>query len=137
MTKKVKAREVDKSSFFNYSKKAGEFLIAAEECFSSRDWNSSTINAIHSGISFVDSMCAFFLGKRFAGEKHEDVVNLVKTLPDMKAVEIADICDRILSLLKMKNMAEYEERLVKEKEAEKAMIQARKIAEIAKKHLPK
>ncbi|HDT15449.1 MAG TPA: hypothetical protein ENN55_04490 [Firmicutes bacterium] len=81
MTKKVKTREVEKGLYDNYLKKAREFMNAAESSLRQRDFNSTAASAIHAGISYVDALCVFSLKKRFAGEKHENVVNLVKTIP--------------------------------------------------------
>ena len=43
-------------------------------------FNSATLCAIHCGISAADAVTVFFKGVRHAGEKHEDVVQLLETL---------------------------------------------------------
>jgi HEPN domain-containing protein len=136
MTARVRTREVDKGFYNGYLIKAGEFIQSAENSFVQNKFNSAAVNAIHAAISSVDAWCVFTLSKRFAGEKHEDVVNLIKIIPSAGREDIDETCHNILTVLKMKNMAEYEERLVKMKEAERAIDQAKKIMEIVKKYLP-
>jgi hypothetical protein len=62
MSPKLKTRDVSKSLYGNYLKKAKECLHAANNSFSAQEWNSSTISAIHACISGCDAMCVYFLG---------------------------------------------------------------------------
>jgi uncharacterized protein (UPF0332 family) len=80
MSPKFKTRDVPKSSYANYFKRAEECLHAAANSFASSEWNAATINAIHASIAACDAMGVYFLGKRHAGENHNDVVTLFKTI---------------------------------------------------------
>lgn len=80
MMPRFKTREVAKSLYTNYLKRAEECLHAANNSLAIRQWNAATINAIHSCIAACDAMYIYFLGKRHAGESHEDAVNFFKTI---------------------------------------------------------
>ncbi len=80
MTPKLRTRDVTKSLYINYLKRAEECLNAAKNSVSTREWNAATINAIHSCIAACDAVCVFFLGKRNAGESHNDAVSLFKKI---------------------------------------------------------
>jgi HEPN domain-containing protein len=108
----------------NFLKRAKECLDAAGGAFEKEDWNASAINAIHCAISAGDALCVHFSGKRRAGESHNDAVKLVNSLENV-CDNIKPNAKRLMQLLKMKNMAEYEERLIYKSEAEKMLRNAR------------
>jgi len=110
-------------------------MHAAQNSFSNQEWNAATINAIHSCIAACDVMCVYFLGKRHAGENHDEVVNLFMTIKGGNE-EIKTNANRILRTLRIKNMAEYEERLVYRLEAEKVLKDCERFFEFVKKELP-
>lgn len=134
MSHKLKTRDVSKSFYQNYLKKADECLHAAKNSFSSQEWNSATICAIHACISGCDAMCVYFLGKRNAGDNHNDTVILFKTVKNDESIN--SNANRISRVLRIKNMAEYEERLVYRSEAEKVLKDCERFLEFVKKSLP-
>ncbi|MBU1486999.1 HEPN domain-containing protein [bacterium] len=134
MSPKFRTRDIAKSFYANYLKRAKECLHAAENSFNNQEWNAATINAIHSGIAACDAMCVYFLGKRHAGESHNDAVALFKTIKSSK--EMDTNANRIARILRIKNMAEYEERLVYESEAEKVLKDCKRFLEYVEKELP-
>lgn len=135
MAPKFRTRDVTKSLYTNYIKRAEECLHAAKNSFAIQEWNAATINAIHSCIAACDAICVYFLGKRHAGESHEDAVNLFKIIKG-GGKEINTNANRILRILRIKNMAEYEERLVCRSEAEKVLKDCKRFLEYVKKELP-
>ncbi|NIM10500.1 MAG: HEPN domain-containing protein [Candidatus Aminicenantes bacterium] len=134
MSPKLKTRDVSKSLYRNYLKKAEECLHAANNSFSAHEWDSSTISAIHACISGCDAMCVYFLGKRNAGENHNDTVALFKTIKNDESINTN--ANRISRVLRVKNMAEYEERLVYRSEAEKVLKDCERFLEFVIKSLP-
>ena len=134
MVSKFRTRDVEKSLYVNYLKRAEECLHAAENSFNNQEWNATTISAIHSCISACDAMCVYFLGKRHAGENHNDAVALFKTIKYDK--EINTNANRIVRVLRIKNMAEYEERLIFKSEAEKVLKDCERFLNYVKKQLP-
>lgn len=136
MTPKFKTRDVEKSLYANYLKRAEECLHAAKTSFEVQEWNSATISAIHAVIAASDAMCIYFLGKRNASENHNEAAALFKTIkPDDE--EINTNVNRIAKILGIKNMAEYEERLVFRSEAEKALRGCERFLEYVKSRLSK
>jgi len=134
MTAKFKTRDIEKPLYINFLKRALECLNAAKTSFAIQEWNASTISAIHSCIAACDAMCVYFLGKRSRGESHNDAVKLFKTIENSK--EIDTNSSRISRILSIKNMAEYEERLVFRSEAEKILKDCERLLDYIEKKLP-
>ena len=110
----MKTRSVDKHKYKNYLVKADEFFGMMNESFAKRKFNPTVLNAIHCAISSADALTVFYKGIRHAGERHEDVVALLNTLglPDIQSKN-----RQLLDLLRIKNSAEYEEKLMTEANA--------------------
>jgi len=135
MTSRLKTSDVTKSLYTNYLKRAKECIHAARNSFANQEWNAATINAIHCCIAASDAMCVYFLGKRHAGENHEDVVKLFKTIKKNDE-ELNKNTNRIIRITSIKNMAEYEERLVYRTEAERVLKNCERLLDYVKKNLP-
>ena len=107
----MKTRNVDKHKYINYLKKADEFFEIMNDSFAKRKFNAVVLNAIHCAMSSADALAVFYKGVRHAGERHEDVVSLLNTLglADMQSKN-----RQLLDLLRIKNSAEYEEKLMTE-----------------------
>lgn len=135
MTTKLKTSDVEKSLYVNYLKRAEECMRAAETSFSREDWTASTVTAIHCCIAACDAMCVYFLGRRYAGEDHANAAKLFLTIkPDDE--QIKTNANRFTRIISIKNMAEYEERLVFKSEAGKALKNCGRFLEYVKKKLP-
>jgi len=113
-------QEVKRSFSSNFQKRAEECHRAAQESFSRSDWTAATICAVHGCISACDAICVHFLGKRHSGEHHRDAVELFKSIKPDEEIYIQNGF-RLRRILAIKNMAEYEERLVYRSEAEKVL----------------
>jgi len=79
-------------------------------------------------------MCVYFLGKRYAGGNHNEAVTLFKTIKSSQEMDIN--ANRIARIVRIKNMAEYEERLVYKSEAEKTLKDCERFFEYVKEELP-
>ena len=134
MTPKFKASDVSKSSYVNYLQRAEECFHAAQYFLRSEEWNASAINAIYCGIAACDAMCVYYLGKRHTGDNHNDAATLFKSIKSSE--EFSSNANRIIRILRMKNMAEYEERLVNKSEAEKIFKDCERFWEFVKESLP-
>ena len=135
MTPKFKTRDVPKSAYSNYFKKAEECFHASQDSLNRGEWNAVAINAIHSCIAACDAMCVYFLGKRHCGEDHNDAAKLFHSI---KSNEEANTnSHRISKILRTKNMAEYEDRLIRKTEAESILRDCERFLEYVKKQLPK
>lgn len=134
---KVKVSKVERSLYANYLVRAEECLSAAKHSLSLNQWNASAISAIHSGIASLDALCVYYLGQRHAGQSHEDAITLFRSIKQLNRKDIDTIANRVIKILKMKNMAEYEERLVHQTEAHNILKDAERLLEAAKSRLPK
>lgn len=110
----MKSRSVDRHKYNNYLIKADEFFDMMNESFAKRKFNAAVLNAVHCAMSAADALTVFYKGVRHAGERHEDVVALLNTLglADMQSKN-----RQLLDLLRIKNSAEYEEKLMTEANA--------------------
>ncbi len=136
MTPKFKTKDVQKSLYANYLKRAEECYHAAKNSLEAQEWNATTISAIHAVIAGSDAMCIYFLGKRNASESHNEAAALFKTIK-AEDEEINTNANRIARILSIKSMAEYEERLVFRTEAEKVLKDCERFLEYVKTKLPK
>lgn len=135
MTPKFITKDVDKTLYSNYLRKAEECYHASVNSFSLQEWNAAAINAIHACISACDAICIYHLGKRHAGENHNEAVYLFKTIkPDDE--EINTNASRLSRILSIKNLAEYEGRLVSKNEAEKLLKDCERFIEYIRRKLP-
>jgi len=80
-------------------------------------------------------MCVYFLGKRHAGENHSEAVKFFKSIQPGDA-ETSVNAGRIIRILNVKNVAEYEDRLVTASEAGKIFKDCKRFLEYVKKKLP-
>ncbi|MBW2975526.1 HEPN domain-containing protein [Candidatus Woesearchaeota archaeon] len=132
----MKNRTVDKTLYRNYLKKSNECLESATDSISRQNWNAAVISAIHCAISAVDSLTVFFRGERHAGERHEDVINLLQSLDGIEKETINKKIRQLQRLLQIKNSAEYEEKLMSQQDAEVSKKDAERILIWAKDKLP-
>jgi len=91
---------------------------------------------VHSAISAADALCVYYLQKRHSGLRHDDAVRLLESIKEIPNVEIREAGKRLKKILNMKNMAEYEERLIKQKEAESLLENTKVLFEFIKNKLP-
>lgn len=131
----IKKTGVERNLYVNYLKRAEECLFGARAAFEEKKYDLCAIDSVHCGISSADALCVYFLECRHTGEKHEEVVELIKTIKEIKYDRIKALGDKIVKILRMKNMAEYEERSVKPKEAESLLQNAQKLFEMVKEKL--
>jgi HEPN domain-containing protein len=117
---RIKTQSVGSSFSANFLRRAEECRRAAAESLSKGDWSAAAICAVHACISACDAACVYFLGKRHAGEHHNDAVVLFRTI-NAEDEAFRKNALRLSRVLGIKNMAEYEERLVFRSEAEKAL----------------
>ncbi len=115
MTKAISTTRVPKSDYVNYLKKAEEFLSTMEDSLIKQKWNSAGLNAIHSGISAADAVLVCFHGLRSTSPKHDDVIRLLSSL--VKHKDIGQNMNHLRSLFAMKNVVEYDQRLITQSEA--------------------
>lgn len=130
----MKTRELDKHFYLNYLKKAEDFLQACEKALDNKNWNSVVSLAIHSGICAADALCIFYLGKRSAGESHDEFIQLINII-NIKDTNVK--IKQLSNLISVKNSVEYSENLMNEKDALSAKQNAERFLSWVKSNLPK
>lgn len=122
-TKPVSAAQVR-----SYAAKAKEFAEAAtSDLAAGRNIAASSL-AIHAGINSADAVCGARLGKRAAGEDHDQVLVLLREAgPDGAEVE-----RDLRRLLALKTKAEYEPDHIAPSTAAKAVERAQRCAAVAR-----
>lgn len=113
--KEVRTTSVPKSDYINYLKKAEEFLSTVQESLIKAKWNAVGLNAIHAGISASDAVLVCLHGVRSTNPKHDDVIRLFSAL--VKHKDIEQNINHLRSLIAMKNIVEYDQRLITQSEA--------------------
>ena len=132
--KKPRTKDVDKSFYPIFMKRAQECLHAAKYSYKHQEWTSVAISAIHSAIAACDAICVYFLGQKATGESHNEAIILFKAIDNSK--EISTNANRLAQIIRTKNIAEYEKRLIFKSEAEKILSACEKFFEFAKNKLP-
>jgi HEPN domain-containing protein len=135
MNPKIRTQDVTRNLHVNYLRKSNECFRAAKESFSRGDWNAAAICAIHSCIAASDAICIYFLGKRHSGQNHGDAVVLLGTIKSGDE-EAKNNANRLRKILAVKNMAEYEERLMRRPDAEKLIKDTERFLSFARLQLP-
>ena len=122
----MRTTRVDKGSYQNYLKNAYQSIQTAKEALDKGRWNASAINSVHAVISSCDALSVFYLGLRSSGERHEEVIDLMSKT-NIKEEEFTKVKRQVLRVLAKKNLAEYEQRLVYQKEAESIVKDAERV----------
>lgn len=130
--KEVKTRKIAKHEYASFLRKAESFYNGMKQAEQSEDWNLACLNAIHCTITSIDAITTFFLEERSAGQKHEDVVELLKQtkLPDAQ-----EKARQVLDILALKTMVEYEPTEPTENQARQITKQAQRVHQWAKQTL--
>ncbi|MGB7295873.1 MAG: HEPN domain-containing protein [Candidatus Aminicenantales bacterium] len=135
MNPKFRTRVVARNSYANYLKRSDECFAAAKASLSKGNWNAAAICAIHSCISACDSLCIYFLGRRHSGANHSDAVGLLE-MTGVERPELTTNVNRLRKILSVKNMAEYEERLLRRAEAESMIKDTERFVAFVRSRLP-
>jgi hypothetical protein len=125
--KQLRTRPVTAAQARAYLDKAQEYLDAAEEELRASRRIAATSLAIHAGINAGDAVTGARLGRRAAGQDHEEVL----TLLGEAGVDGAEIKKQLVRLLPMKAKAEYDPDDIPKAAAEKAVERAKRSVQVA------
>lgn len=135
MAKEIRTTRVPKSDCINYLKKAEEFLSSAQDSLVREKWNAAGLNAIHTGISCADALLVSLHGVRSTSPKHNDILKLFPNLVKHKGLE--ENLSHLRHLISMKNIVEYDQRLITRSEAISLSKHAERFLAWVKSILPK
>ena len=126
--KPTRTRAVSGAQARAYAGKAEEFLAAATAELKAGRTIAATSLAIHAGINAADALTGVRLGKRAAGQDHDEVLNLLRDAGQ----DGAAVAKELIRLLPMKTKAEYEPDAVSKSAATKAVERAQRCVTIAR-----
>lgn len=127
MARPMRTKPVSAAQVRAYATKAQEFTDAAVSDLAAGRNIAATSLAIHAGINSADAVCGARLGKRAAGEDHDQVLDLLRQAgPDGTAVE-----RELRRLLPLKTKAEYEPDDIAPSAASKAVERAQRCVAVA------
>lgn len=114
--RKIKIRQIDKSEYVIYGKKAQEFYQTMFQAEKAGNWNAVGLNAVHCAISASDALLIKFVGKRSISDDHMVVVDLL--LSSIKLSGIKEKANSLRKIIAEKNLIEYENRNFTRKDAQ-------------------
>jgi len=127
MARPMRTKPVSAAQVRAYATKAQEFTDAAVSDLAAGRNIAATSSAIHAGINSADAVCGARLGKRAAGEDHDQVLDPLRQAgPDGTAVE-----RELRRLLPLKTKAEYEPDDIAPSAASKAVERAQRCVAVA------
>jgi hypothetical protein len=126
-------RSVSLQAAGNYLKKAQEFTSSMEAALEERHWNAAALAAVHAAISAGDAMLAAFVGIRSAEQDHRKIVTL---LADHLGKDGEQASKHVQRVIARKNLVEYEERLVRQVDANQMATHVRRLMLLVRSKLP-
>jgi hypothetical protein len=131
--KEARTRAVSAAQVRTYVAKAEEYAAAAAAELEAERRIAATSLAVHAGINAADAVCGARLGKRAAGQDHDQVLVLLRQAgKDGTAVE-----KELRRLLPLKTKAEYEPDDVPRSTAAKAVERADRCVTVARRAAPR
>lgn len=128
MSRPGRTKPVSAAQVRSYAAKAEEFAEAAASDLAAGRNIAATSLAIHAGINVADAVCGARLGKRAAGEDHDQVLILLR----QAGSDGTEIERDLRRLLPLKTKAEYEPDDIAPTVAAKAVERAQRCAAIGR-----
>jgi hypothetical protein len=117
-SKTVSVRSSDAALYLG---KAREFLDSASDSHRARRWNAAGLAAVHATISYADAVLVHVAAVRSTAADHAAVVDLLEE----RVTAFGGAAKRqITGALRMKNVVEYEQRMITEVESRRLVDQA-------------
>lgn len=120
----LRTEKLGREKHGTYLSKADEFYQLMKKAEADGLWDGAALNAVHCSISSCDALTTFYLGLRSKGGKHEDVVLLMKRI---NTSGIQEKIKRLLDVLSVKNLVEYEAGELRENDAKRVVKEAEEI----------
>ncbi len=128
MRKPSRTRSVSAAQARQYAGKAEEYAAAAADELETGRAIVATSLAIHAGVNAADALTGTRLGKRAAGQDHDEVLTLLREAGD----DGEAIAKELVRLLPMKTKAEYEPDDIPRSAASKAVERAQRCVAVAR-----
>lgn len=128
MPRSARTRPVSAAQVRAYARKAQEFSAAAASELDAERHIAATSLAIHAAINAADAVCGARVGRRAAGDSHDQVVSLLVTA----GADGNSVAKDLRRLLPLKTQAEYEPEDIAQGVAAKAVERAQRCVTIAR-----
>lgn len=128
MPEKLRTRAVNAPQVRAYLGKAEEYLAAAASELESGRTIAATSLDIHAPVNAADAVTGARLGKRAAGQDHDQVLGLLREA----GKDGTEVEKHFVRLLPMKTKAEYEPDQIPKSAADKAVERARRCVAVAR-----
>jgi HEPN domain-containing protein len=134
MTKKRKTRAVDKGEYGDFLVKAKDFASMMDLSLEAGKWNSAGLQAVHTVISASDAVIVYYGGVRSIELDHREVVGLLHDIIGEAAATAGRHVSRVIA---KKNLIEYEQRSITQKDAREMVDHAKRFLEWVTANLPR
>ncbi|MGI8663082.1 MAG: HEPN domain-containing protein [Acidimicrobiales bacterium] len=128
MPRPARTRAVSAAHVRGYVRKAEEYVAAAASELAAGRTIAATSLAIHAAINAADAVTGARLGKRSAGEDHDQVLGLLRDA----GKDGAEVERNLERLLPLKTKAEYEPDDIPKAEATRAVERAQRCVAVAR-----
>jgi hypothetical protein len=109
-----------------FLRKAASFGRSMDAAFSTRDFDASGLNGVHSVISACDALTVARLGLRSTAQDHSEVLKLL-----VRCDVPGPVLTQVRETLAAKNRVEYEARELSEEEATLIRTRAQRVLDFA------
>jgi uncharacterized protein (UPF0332 family) len=118
---------VSREKYGVYEYRANEYYDMMYDAFEKGKYEVCAGNAIHCAINSVDALLVLALGRKSAGQNHNEVILLLKDVRASDEEERRRVCDYLYKLLELKTPVEYGDKKTSKKTAKMAMSLCKKI----------
>lgn len=113
----VEGQRVEKHLYWNYLRKAREYLEGMKAELAGGRWNMAVLAGVHCAISACDALTIFYLGKKHRGIKHADAAKLLASIDAIDKKELKEKANQFISILDFKTPVEYDKTIFNEADA--------------------
>ncbi len=123
----TRMKTVSKEKYRVFEERAEQYGESMEEAYKKGKYEVCAGNAIQCAISAVDALSVLKLGRKSAGQNHNEVILLLKEIKTSNEEEKNRVCNDLYRLLESKTDVEYGDTKTSKATAEEARHLCRKI----------
>jgi len=119
MVGKIPRKDEDRLSARSCLEKARQSRATMHLAFDEGLWNAAGESAVRCAIHACDAITVAIGGVRSSSKNHEDAARLLAEI--VKGKDVKEISNRFLRIIRMKNPVDYDPRLLRKSDAQKAL----------------
>ncbi|MBN1170372.1 HEPN domain-containing protein [Candidatus Micrarchaeota archaeon] len=123
----TRVKHVSRYKYNGFVEKAEQYYNGMKSEFEGERPNNSVTMAVHCAISWTDAFTVYKLGRKSSAQSHGEAVGLLKEAKSSDEKKKSQIMDSLLELIDMKTPAEYEDGILGNKDAKRAINLCEKI----------